>query len=147
MKLTKSSKIVALIALPIVSVALFGFANPTFLGITMNGNQIPQSTIPFSKSQTLQMEYSLTDILTPNGDFERTHTLGVFPSSEVAYSQEQAATDSGIQEIILPYGIFVKTTAAKEKAQQLADPSWANDHHYQPGDASLIQEALSKQGK
>ncbi|KUO94933.1 hypothetical protein [Ferroacidibacillus organovorans] len=146
MRIAKRSKIAGLVALPIVSLTLFGFANPTFLGITMNGTQVPQSSVPLTKSQLLQMEYSLTDILMPSGDFVRTHSLGNFPTNEIAYSRKQALTNPQIQEIILPYGIFVKTTAAAEKAQQLADSHWVNDHHYQPGDAALIQQALSQQG-
>jgi hypothetical protein len=141
MKISHRTKIVSLIALPIASLALFGFTNPQLLGMTVNGVFYPQSKVPLTQQQSLHIERSITDIITPNGDFVRTHSLGNFPSDEIFYSPMDIP-GKNIQELIFPFGIFVKTSPSVEKAQQLADPNWAKDHHYQPQDGVLIREAL-----
>ena len=141
MKIGHRTKIISLIALPIASLALFGFTNPQFLGMTVNGVRYPQSTVPLTQQQSLHIERSITDIITPNGDFVRTHSLGNFPSDEISYSPMDIP-GKNIQELIFPFGIFMKTPQTVEKAQQLADPNWAKDHHYQPQDGVLIHEAL-----
>lgn len=137
MKTKKFSIAFVLIALPIVFsiVAISGFS------------QGSQPTSSLSQVQREQILHNITSVVLPYGLFDRAHQLGNFPADEIAYSAGNASSNSNTQEIILPYGIFVRTTPEQSKADQISDPQWATHHHFLPNDQAIIDNALSQHAK
>lgn len=127
MRYGKSAAVAAMIALPIASFALFGFSQAPHQPM-LNGKTV--NLKPISHDQMTKVMLSVKVMQYPNALYERSGHPGNFPSSEVSTDRFAPLTNHNIQELNLPNGIFIKTTASELKAQQLRDPNWVKDHTF-----------------
>lgn len=110
-----------LIALPIASFGLFGFASP-------NSSQVTKPTPPsLTAAQRQQILDNIGVIETPYGTFVRADQSSTLPnlsSTAIAHSKADMMNPN-IQEAQLPYGTFVKTNTqgVKNFIKQ-----WQSDH-------------------
>lgn len=109
-----------IITAPMVSLLLFGFSNGNFAQV--NDKKISQPSL--SQSQISHIQNHIEDITTPNGVYIRTNHVVELPANEIAYNNDES-TKYGIEEIILPYGTFVKTTLYGLKSFQ---EQWQKTH-------------------
>jgi hypothetical protein len=94
------------VSIPLVGLALVGFT-VLYHGPTFNGRPVPPSP-PLTRNQIDKVFNNISEITTPNGKYIRTNQFVQLPTDQIAYNKTDILKP-GIKEVVLPYGIFIKT--------------------------------------
>lgn len=107
MKKTKKFYVSVVLSATLVTL---GTVTALAAGPMLDGKSVQQEP-RLIQAQINNISEQIQSITMPTVYFVRANNAGSFPTSEITHSKEVALNNQNIQEIILPYGTFVREQA------------------------------------